>query len=136
MAVDPAAVNPETDLRTATAKMCKYGCAFLPVFDAVWRVVGVLTDRGAAIAVAADDVRPSKRLVAEVMTAKPHTCGGDESIQDALRQMAEVRVRRLPVVNDAGRLVGAIFIGDLVPLAQNVRAGRDRVTFEPVMEAF
>lgn len=49
--------------------------------------------------------------------------------------MRECRVRRLPVVTAAGRLAGAISIDDLVGVAQNVRAGADRVSFEQVLEA-
>ena len=49
--------------------------------------------------------------------------------------MRDAEVRRLPVVNETNQLAGAISIDDLVLVAQNVRAGADRVSFEQVMEA-
>lgn len=135
MATDVAAVRPETDVRTAVDAMHSHECGFLPVLDDGGRVVGVLTDRDVALALGADDARPSERFVADVMTKEPHTCSGDETVAQVLHRMCEFQVRRLPVVNGAGRLVGAISIDDLVGVAQNVRAGTDRVSFEQVMEA-
>ena len=135
MAADVAAVRPETDVKAAIGEMRLHDCGFLPVVDGAARVVGVLTDRDVALALGADDARPSERSVADVMTASPHTCRVDETAQQALRRMRDAGVRRLPVVDDAGGLAGAISIDDLVPVAQNVRAGADRVSFEQVMEA-
>jgi len=135
MAADPAAVRPEADVRAAIGEMRAHRCGFLPVVDGSRRVVGVLTDRDVALALGADDVRPSARAVAEVMTAGPRVCRVDETAQQVLRRMRDARVRRLPVVDGADRLVGAVSIDDLVLVAQNVRAGADRVSFEQVMEA-
>lgn len=135
MSIDPATVRPDTDLRVAVGEMRAHDCGFLPVVEGGGRVVGVLTDRDVALALGADDVRPSERSVADVMTSAPHTCRVDESAHQALSRMRGARVRRLPVVNETGHLVGAISIDDLVLVAQNVRAGTDRVSFEQVMEA-
>ena len=55
----------------------------------------------------------------------PRRHGSDESSQQALRRMRDAQVRRVPVVNDMGRLVAAISIDDLVLVAQNVRASAD-----------
>ncbi len=135
MAADLAVVHPETDVGAAIGEMRLHGCGFLPVVDGNRRVVGVVTDRDVALALGADDARPSERSVADVMTTDPHTCRVDETAQQVLRRMRDARVRRLPVVNDAGGLVGAVSVDDLVLVAQNVRAGTDRVSFEQVMEA-
>lgn len=135
MSTNLATVRPETDLRVAIGEMRSHDCGFLPVVEGNGRVVGVLTDRDAALALGTDDVRPSERSVADVMTRDPHTCRVDESAHQALRRMSGARVRRLPVVNETGHLAGAISIDDLVLVAQNVRAGADRVSFEQAMEA-
>ena len=135
MAAEVAVVRPQASVQAAIAQMRSHGCGFLPVVDGGSRVAGVVTDRDAALALGADDVRPSERTVADVMTADPHTCRADESVQQVLGRMRDARVRRLPVVDHDGVLVGAISIDDLVPVAQNVRAGTDRVSFEQVMEA-
>ena len=135
MSTDLATVRPETDLRVAVGEMRSHDCGFLPVVEGAGRVVGVLTDRDVALALGSADARPSERSVADVMTGAPHTCRVDESAHQALRRMCAARVRRLPVVNETGHLVGAISIDDLVLVAQNVRAGADRVSFEQAMEA-
>ncbi len=135
MSTDLATVRADTDLRVAIGEMRSHDCGFLPVVEGGGRVVGVITDRDVALALGTDDVRPSERLVGDVMTRDPHACRVDESAHQALRRMHDARVRRLPVLNDAGHLAGAISIDDLVLVAQNVRAGADRVSFEQVMEA-
>ncbi len=135
MSTDLATVRPETDLRVAIGEMRSHDCGFLPVVEGNGGVVGVLTDRDVALALGTDDVRPSERSVADVMTREPHTCRVDESAHEALLRMRGCRVRRLPVVDEMGHLAGAISIDDLVLVAQNVRAGADRVSFEQVMEA-
>lgn len=135
MAADIAAMHPEASVQAAIGQMRSHGCGFLPVVDGNGRVVGVLTDRDVALALGADDVRPSERAVADVMTVDPHTRRTDESVQQVLCRMRDAQVRRLPVVDYEGGLVGAISIDDLVPVAQNVRAGADRVSFEQVLEA-
>lgn len=135
MAADPARARRETNVRSAIAEMRSHECGFLPVVDGDGRVVGVLTDRDVALALGADDVRPSERSVGDVMTTEPHTCRVDDTAQRALRTMRDAQVKRLPVVDEAGRLVGAISLDDIVLVAQNVRAGTDRVSFEQVMEA-
>ncbi len=135
MATEVAAVYPETDVRTALGEMRSRECGFLPVLDEGGGVVGVVTDRDIVLALGADDARPSERCVADIMTRDPHTCRIDETVAQALHRMGACRVRRLPVVTATGRLAGAISIDDLVGVAQNVRAGADRVSFEQVMEA-
>lgn len=135
MATEVAVVHPESDVRTAIGEMRSHECGFLPVVDGRGEVVGVLTDRDVALALGADDARPSERFVAEVMTRNPHTCRGDETIAEALRRMRSFEVGRLPVLDAAGRLAGAISVDDLVGAAQYVRAGTDRVSVEQVMDA-
>ena len=134
MSTDLATVRPETDLRVAIGEMRSHDCGFLPVVEGNGRVVGVLTDRDVALALG-DDARPSECSVADVMTREPHTCRVDESAHQALLRMRGGRVRRLPVVDETGHLAGAISIDDLVLVAQSVRAGADRVSFEQVLEA-
>lgn len=134
MATEVAVVHPDTDVRSAVGEMHSRECGFLPVLDRTGGVAGVLTDRDVALALGADDARPSERLVADVMTRGARTCRADETVAQVLLRMREFRVKQLPVVNAAGRLVGAISIDDLVGVAQNVRAGTDRVSFEQVMQ--
>ena len=53
-------------------------------------------------------------VVREVMTAEPATVASDDSLADAHAQMRESQVRRLPVVDDGGAVVGVLSLNDLV----------------------
>ncbi|HEY7443429.1 MAG TPA: CBS domain-containing protein, partial [Vicinamibacterales bacterium] len=63
------------------------------------------------------------------------TCKVTDTVASALQQMAAARVRRLAVVDEAGALRGVLSLHDVVPVAQGVRAGVDRVSYEQIMEA-
>ncbi len=55
----------------------------------------------------------AKALVADWMTPDPYTCAVDATLADARDMMAEYRCRRLPVVDDAGHLIGILSLGDV-----------------------
>jgi CBS domain-containing protein len=54
----------------------------------------------------------------EVMTRNPTTIAPEAAVAEAVRLMLEARVSGLPVVNDAGALVGVITEGDLLSRAE------------------
>jgi CBS domain-containing protein len=77
------------------------------------RPVGIVTDRDVALAVAEhEDV--SALTVADIMTSDPITIHEDATAIDLPATMAEGRVRRIPVVDDDGRLVGIATLDDVV----------------------
>jgi CBS domain-containing protein len=77
------------------------------------RPVGIVTDRDVALAVARyDDL--STLTAADVMTPDPVTIHHDATAVDLPATMAEGRVRRIPVVDDDGRLVGIATLDDVV----------------------
>jgi len=54
------------------------------------------------------------------------TCGADEAAADAEARMAGAKVRRLPVVDDSGRLLGVLSLADVAREAERERASRER----------
>ena len=78
--------------------------------------VGLLTDRDLVVEVMARDRDPSATPVREVMRKQPTVIREDASVFDAARALARRRVRRLPVVNRDGRLVGIIALDDILML--------------------
>jgi predicted transcriptional regulator len=78
------------------------------------RPVGVLTDRDIVIGVLAPEVDPKAVTVGDIMTRKPIAVGEFDSVETALHTMRQFGVRRLPVVNDRGGLVGVLSADDVL----------------------
>lgn len=104
---------PWTDLAVAGRTMAEVGCGFLPVVDLDRRVVGVLTDRDICLALTARDRKPSEMTAQEVIAGEVFTCATNDDLTDALAVMSACKVRRLPVLDDAGRLEGILSIDDI-----------------------
>jgi CBS domain-containing protein len=89
-------------------------CGALPVVDADHRLVGIVTDRDIALALAAEDSPASALAVGEAMTRDVRTCRPEEDLRAALRRMTEHGVRRLPVCSAEGLLLGILSVDDLL----------------------
>jgi CBS domain-containing protein len=83
------------------------------------RPLGVLTDRDIAIDVVAAGKDPDAVHVEDVMRKKPATLREDLGLMDAARIFAKTGVRRLPVVDKAGRVTGIVALDDLMMLFGN-----------------
>jgi len=79
------------------------------------RPIGIVTDRDLALAVCTEGRNPGDE-VQSVMTCPVETVSGDEGIYDATRKMMDLAVRRLPVVNYMGALIGLVSLDDLLLL--------------------
>ena len=76
------------------------------------RLVGMITDRDIAVRAVAEHKSPDTK-VQEVMSREVLYCFEDQDIEEVARNMGDVKVRRLPVVNRSKRLVGILSLGDL-----------------------
>ena len=83
------------------------------------RPIGMLTDRDIAVDVVARGMDPDSVRVGDVMRKKPHTIRQELGLFDAARAFAKSGVRRLPVVDKRGVLVGVIAIDDIMMLLGN-----------------
>lgn len=77
------------------------------------RLVGIVTDRDLAIKVVAEGRDPKNTRVEDVMTESVITCRARDDVQNAMRAMAQHQLRRIPVVDDEGQLVGIISQADV-----------------------
>jgi len=111
MTRDVRVANPEQSIRAAAQLMAELDAGVLPV-GANDRLVGMITDRDIAVRGVAKGKTPDTP-VREVMTDDVKYCFEDEEVDHVARNMAEIQVRRLPVVNRDKRLVGIIAIADL-----------------------
>ena len=77
------------------------------------KIEGIVTERDVLRRVVAQRVDPADITVKEVMTADVYCCKKDASIEEARSIFKNKRIRHLPVIDDAGMLVGMISIGDI-----------------------
>jgi CBS-domain-containing membrane protein len=93
-------------------------CGILPVTNIQSKVIGVVTDRDMFIALATRNRLPGDVTVGEVMSGRLFACKPGDDIHVALGTMAENRVRRLPVLDDGGKILGILSMEDVVMEAQ------------------
>jgi CBS domain-containing protein len=86
------------------------------VIDDVSRPMELVTDRDIVTRMVAGNRDAARTPVEDIMTAMPTTVLQDTSIESALGHMRSARLRRLPVVNGSGALVGIITLDDILAL--------------------
>jgi CBS domain-containing protein len=77
------------------------------------KLVGIVTDRDLAIQVVAAGKDPHSVKAGDVMTHEPVTCRADQDLQSAIDAMEKYQIRRIPVVDESGQLVGIIAQADV-----------------------
>ncbi len=80
------------------------------------RPVGILTDRDIVIELLGENVDPSAVGIKDVMSAELLTATESDSIHDSIKRMRTAGVRRLPVVDADGKLVGIFTLDDAIDL--------------------
>jgi CBS domain-containing protein len=126
MTKDPRSVSPDTPVSEAARLMKEQDVGLVPVVERVGgaetrgRLVGVVTDRDIAIRTVAEG-RANDVPVSEVMSGGVKTCGPDDSVEEAMDLMGREQVRRIPIVDERGSLVGVVAQADVVRMQ-----GKDR----------
>jgi CBS domain-containing protein len=131
---DVKVCGPDTDLASAAKIMWDCDCGVVPVVNEGQRVLGMVTDRDICIAAATRAAKPSDIHVRDVMSEAVASCRAEDDVREALSIMKQRRVRRLPVLDAQGRLVGIISVNDLVMRA-DCRSGAD-VSGQAFLDAF
>ena len=121
MSINVHIATPETTVREAAQLMADKDIGALPVLDG-GRLLGIVTDRDIAVRVVAKGLS-SGALVNEAMSRDVHFCRPDDDIEHAADGMARKRIRRLPVVDEGGRLLGIVALGDIAREDKPKRTG-------------
>jgi CBS domain-containing protein len=119
MTNDVCVCGPETNLAEAAVLMWGYDCGILPVVADDGKVIGAITDRDICMAVATRNQLASEIKVSEVMSGAIHACRAADDVKQALKVMEREQVRRLPIVNNDGKLQGILSIRDIVLRAED-----------------
>lgn len=135
MTTDPACVTPETPISEAALMMKNQNVGMLPVVETEGsdKLVGVITDRDITIRHVAEGHGSSDDPVREAMTSNVTTCKAGDDIQDVMKTMANEQVRRIPIVDDRGALVGVVSQADIALEAKDTATGS---TVEKISEPY
>ena len=114
MTPNPAHCTPGATAQEAAALMRDNDCGSIPVVEssASQRLVGTVTDRDLAVRGVAAGKGP-ETPVRDLMTPDPVTCVPEDEIEDLRQVMVEQQVRRVPVVDNDGTLVGIVAQADI-----------------------
>jgi CBS domain-containing protein len=111
MTRDVTVVEPETTIQQAARAMMALDVGALPVGEDD-RLVGMITDRDIAVRGVAQGKGP-KTKVRELMTPAVKYCFADDEVDEIAGNMADIQLRRLPVIDHDKRLVGILSLCDI-----------------------
>ncbi|HET7221508.1 MAG TPA: CBS domain-containing protein [Vicinamibacterales bacterium] len=115
MTREPVYCVPSDTAAHAADLMRAHDIGSLPVVDSgeSGRLVGIVTDRDLVVKVVAGTRAVNEATVRDAMTPDPWRCHPEDTVDRAAAVMAERQVRRLPIVDAEGRLVGIIAQADI-----------------------
>jgi CBS domain-containing protein len=121
MTPDVYVADPNETIQEAARMMAGLDAGILPVGDHD-RLIGMITDRDIAIRGIAEGKGPAAKI-RDVMTTDVKYCFDDQELDEVTRNMGDIQVRRLPVLDRNKRLVGIISLGDVAMTDGNGKAG-------------
>ncbi len=104
----------DTSIASAAMMMWDSDCGMVPVVGRDSQVVGVLTDRDITMALATKGKTGSEISAKEVINGSIDSCSEDDDVKTALSLMAAKKIRRLPVIDQEGKLKGILSINDAI----------------------
>jgi CBS domain-containing protein len=122
MTSKPTTIQSSTTLTEAARFMKSEDTGILPIVEGD-RLIGVLTDRDIAIRAVAEGRDPNSTTAGTIASDKIVTIDPDQRLDEALRMMGDYQVRRLPVVEEDGRLVGMLSQADIARHASERKTG-------------
>ncbi|UZE92399.1 MAG: CBS domain-containing protein [Methanosarcinales archaeon] len=132
-------ITAETDMKVSDAgrKMLTRNIGTLIITEK-GKPVGVVTERDMVRKIIAKDLRPSSATLKDLMTQPLVTVSPDDSIDKAARKMAELNIRRLPVIED-DKLIGIVTDTDMIAVSSGladilsnlIEMNRENIPFRP-----
>ena len=110
----PLTMPADATVADAVAEMTRKNYGSVIVADAEGTVEGVVTERDVMRRIVAEGRDAQATTLGEIMTADPRVASADDDVLDWLRIMSNERFRRLPVVDERGRVTAVFTQGDFV----------------------
>ena len=123
MTSNPSNVEMSSSVVEAARLMKSEDVGSIPVTEGD-RLVGIVTDRDIAIRVVAEGKDVQSVTVGEIASKDLVTVDPQQELDEALRLMAKHQVRRLPVVEEDGRLVGILAQADVAQQGDDTKTGQ------------
>ena len=123
MTSNPRGIETSTPVAEAAQIMKSEDVGSVPILEGD-RLVGMLTDRDIVVRVVAEGKDPQSTNAGDVASRDLVTIDPQQNLDEALRLMAQHQVRRLPVVEEDGRLVGILAQADVAIEGQDQKTGQ------------
>jgi CBS domain-containing protein len=123
MSSNPCSIDADKSVAYAAKMMKDEDVGLAPIVEGN-KLVGTVTDRDIALRVVAAGKDPETTMVKEIATKEVVTVDPNQDLGEAMRLMAQHQVRRLPVVEEDGRLVGVLAQADVAQDAPAEQTGR------------
>lgn len=129
MTREPACCEPGDSVSRVAGIMKREDVGSVPVVESHEdkKLIGIVTDRDLVVKVLAEGADMERSTVRDAMTPNPASCRENDPIEKAVKLMSERQVRRMPIVDDQGRLSGIIAQADVA-----TRVSQDATTGELV----
>jgi len=114
MTPNPLSCRPDANLAAVTKLLWNGDCGIVPVTDSSGKVLGMLTDRDVCVALGTRNVRAADVPALEAMSLNVFSCQATDDVRHVLNVMKTRRVRRLPVVDAGGHLIGLVSMNDII----------------------
>jgi CBS domain-containing protein len=113
MSLDVVTLPVDATVVDAGKAMAENDIGDVVVVDESGRVVGIVTDRDLVLRTIAADRTPSETLLDQVISEDLRMLSPNDPLEQAIETMGDLAIRRLPVVQADGTLVGIVSLGDL-----------------------
>jgi CBS domain-containing protein len=123
MTSNPCTIDAEEPVAYAAKMLRDEDVGLAPIVEGD-KLIGMLTDRDIATRVVAEGRDPDQVKVRDVASKQLVTIDPHQDLDEALRMMAKHQVRRLPVVEEDGRLVGVVAQADIARIGDDRRTGQ------------
>lgn len=123
MTRNPCSIDADKSVTYAAKMLRDEDVGLAPIVDGE-RLVGTVTDRDIAIRVVAEGKDPESTKVKEIASINLVTVDPQQDLDVALKLMAKHQVRRLPVIEEGGRLVGLVAQADIARSGDEKQTGR------------
>src|SRR2546422_71784 len=126
MSPNPVCCLPADSAQRVARTMCDHNIGSVPVVmdQESRKLVGVITDRDLCCSLVADGLDPKSTTIEKFMTLNPVTCHEEEDVENSEGLMQEHQIRRIPIVDAGGSVIGIVAQADLALKEKSERVSK------------